>query len=225
MTLSMQVPATRAETVYAALKRAIIEGNLAPGQRLVIDEIARGSGVSTIPVREALRRLEAEGLVHNVPHVGVTVTQASPAELVGNYQILAVLSGLAARLAVANLSEADFAEIQEHIEAIDRCIREDRLREADTHNLALHDVINRSCGLDRLRCMIADLWHHSINRHRLFFGLVPGRAMAANEEHRGILAALQARDASAADRLMCEHLWHSADNFERFFREHPVATT
>ena len=65
--------------------------------------------------------------------------------------------------------------------------------------------------------MIVDLWHLSIQRHRLFFGLVPGRAQRANDEHRTLLTVLRTRDPDAAERTMREHLWHSAVAFERHF--------
>ena len=219
MQLSVNIPSTRAEAIYSTLKEGIVNGSLRPGQKLVIDEIARTTGISQSPVREALRRLEAERLVRNIPHVGVMVTEASPRELVDDYRILAVLSGLATRLATPILTEVDLAEIENFIDRIDGCVREGRLEDGNALNLGLHDVIYRACGSERLRSMIVDLWELSIHRHRLFFGLVPGRARSANDEHRTLVAALRTRDPDAAERVMREHLWHSAEGFERHFQQ------
>jgi DNA-binding GntR family transcriptional regulator len=213
----IELPLTRAEAIYSDLRERIVNGTLSPGQKLVIDEIARVTGLSQSPVREALRRLEAEGLVRNVPHVGVMVTEATPRELVDDYRIVAVLSGLATRLAAPLLSELDLAQMQALVNQMDACIAEGRLQDGNALNLELHDVIYRTCGSERLRSMIVDLWQLSIHRHRLVFGLVPGRAQQANDEHRALLTALRTRDPDAADRMMREHLWHAAEAFERHF--------
>lgn len=208
---------TKSEAAYASLREAIARGVLRPGQRLVLDELAGRLGISVGPVREATRRLEAEGLVSSTPHVGPTVREAAPAELVADYRILSALSGLAARLATPRLSGRDHEAIARHIEAIEENVAAGRSRGADEHNLRLHDRINRACGIKRLRTQIMDLWTFSIRRHHLLFGLVPGRAETANQEHRDILEALVARDALRAASLMREHLWHSADGFARHF--------
>jgi len=211
-------PVTKSEAAHAAIKEAILSRAIAPGQRLVIGKVARQLGTSLGPVREAVRRLESEGLVTITPHIGPVVTRATPEDLVANYRILAVLAGLAARLATPNLTPDDYEAVEQFIEAIDRDVREGRAGDADDHNLALHDRINRACGVERLRHMIMDLWTFSIRRHQLFFGLVPGRAQTANQEHREILAALRTRDPAVAERTMRKHTWHSADVFARYFR-------
>ncbi len=210
-------PATKSEAAYAALKEAIAQRILLPGRRLVLDEVARELGVSVGPVREATRRLEAEGLITHTPHVGPTVTEATPAELIADYRILSALSGLAARLATAMLTDSDHAAIERHIDGIDEAVAKQRSSDADEHNLQLHDRINRASGIERLRLQIMNLWTFSIRRHRLMFGLVPGRAAEANDEHRAILRSLRERDALAAEQLMREHLWHSADGFAQHF--------
>lgn len=218
----LKMPTTRAEAVYTGLKQQITDAHLLPGQRLNIDELARQIGVSPSPVREALRRLESDGLVRNMPYVGVVVTQASPEELIGDYRILAVLSGLAAGLAVPHLTDADHATIERYIEGFDRYVHEGDLEKVDACNLGLHEVINAACGIARLRAQIHDLWQYSIQRHHLQFGRVPDRPKSANEEHRVILTALRGRDAAATESAMRAHLWHAADLFAKHFQENSL---
>ena len=207
------LPSTRTQAVYAELKRQIVEGTLPPGARLVIDELARVMGISQSPIREALKRLESERLVSSVPYVGAVVAASSPEELVGEYRMLAVLSGLAARLATPRLTDADFDAIEALIGQIHACTDEGRFEEATVYNNRLHTVINRACGLERLRAQIRELWEYSIQRHSMYYGVGTLRAVAANEEHRTILQALRARDADVAESLIRAHFWSAADLF------------
>src|SRR3954464_7514575 len=102
------------------IREAILDGELAAGERLKEDELARRLDVSRTPVREALRRLEAEGLVVVEPQRGATVRSYAPEELDDMYRLRAVLEGYAARRAAERISEADLDELRKSCDRFSR---------------------------------------------------------------------------------------------------------
>jgi DNA-binding GntR family transcriptional regulator len=113
------IPRTVKETLVETLRDEIVQGDHTPGQYLRLEEIAARFDVSTMPVREALRDLEAEGLVTSFPHRGAMVTRLSPDELEDIYDMRVVLEEMATRLAVPFLTESTLAELTSLVEQMD----------------------------------------------------------------------------------------------------------
>src|ERR1700682_6084269 len=107
---------TTADALYEALRQRIVEGEFAPGQRLRSDALATMLKVSRTPVREALRKLEAEGLIGHSPRGALIVNQLSEDDLTEIFQIREALEGLAARLAADNATPSEITELQALIE-------------------------------------------------------------------------------------------------------------
>src|SRR6266498_3517928 len=103
---------TKQERVYQAIRERILNGAYGPGYRVVIDSLAEEFAVSALPVREAIRRLEAEGLVIYRPNAGAQVAPADPGLFDEEMTVLAVLEGYATALAAPELSEKDIADLQ-----------------------------------------------------------------------------------------------------------------
>jgi DNA-binding GntR family transcriptional regulator len=192
------------QQVLDTLRQAIIDGRLAPGARLTERELTEMLGVSRTVVREALRSLEAEGLVHVIPNKGPVVRELSRAEAEDLYQIRAVLEGLAARLFVQHAS-AEQVEQLEHslavvVEAYDSG---DAARVLETKN-RFYDVLFAGAGSETLSSMLATL-HARIWRWRALGLTHPGRSSDRSQESiahlREMLAAIRARDAEAAERI------------------------
>ncbi len=101
-----------AERAYNTLRAGIIEGVHAPGARIIEQEVAASAGVSRTPVREALRRLEAEGLLRFVPHRGAFVTRWSDQDAEDIFELRAMLEGYGARLAAAKATTEDTAQLR-----------------------------------------------------------------------------------------------------------------
>src|ERR1700716_301190 len=104
---------TKQERLYRAIRERILSGAYGPGYRVVIDALAEEFEVSALPVREAIRRLEAEGLVVYRPNAGAQVAPADPGAFLEELTVLAVLEGYATSLAAPLLSAADVARLQE----------------------------------------------------------------------------------------------------------------
>ena len=113
---------TKQEYVYQSLRGAIMRGELAPGQRLVIDDIARRLEVSAIPIREALQSLQSEGLVVSAPHVGATVASISQDEVHEVFSIMEGLETVAVREAAARLTQEQGQSLQAIVVEMDAAV-------------------------------------------------------------------------------------------------------
>lgn len=197
--------ATAQELALETLREAILEGVLPPGARLRQEDLATAFGTSRIPVREALRALEYEGLARSEPHRGFTVTALDGDEIEEIYELRSVLEAHAIRLAMPLLTPQDLAELQERFDAMERPEHPDqKLAMRERFYLRLYGVTARP----RLVGLIARLhqevarslrWHliqHSPS-HEIFFEAVKrGDAEAAIEEltaHHQKVVALQRR--------------------------------
>jgi DNA-binding GntR family transcriptional regulator len=194
-----------ADGVYTALRQAIVERALDPGEALTEGELSRRFRVSRTPVREALARLEQDGLVHVVPKKGAFVRTLSPAEIRELYQLREALEALAVRLATPRADPADLAAF----EARFRALRARGARAPAAEVGALGDELHRYllktadnaallALLEQLRERLRAVWSMSM--------VAPRRVPALVREHLAILAALARRDARTAERRMTEHV-------------------
>lgn len=197
---------TKQQYVYGTLRDAIIRCELKPGERLVIDDLARRLETSIIPVREALRLLESEGLVVTVPHVGATVTPISRQSIVEVFTILEGLETVSARAAAESAAEGDFGELDDLVASMDQALAADRQGSWAELNTRFHLAISRMSGMLTLEQMLQRALDHwdRIRRH-FFSGVFVRRAERAQREHHEILAQMKARDLEGLERTMRAH--------------------
>ena len=197
---------TKQEYVYQSLRGAILRGELAPGQRLVIDEIGRQLQVSAIPIREALQSLQSEGLVLGSPHVGATVAPISEDEVQEVFAIMEGLETVGVREAARRLDDAGIALLSGVVVEMDEAVAErDYERWADL-NGDLHRMINEIARMPLLGEMtrrVLARWER-LRRH-FFQGVVVPRVAQAQEEHHGLLDALVRRDPDGAEQVVRAH--------------------
>jgi DNA-binding GntR family transcriptional regulator len=192
------------QQVLDRLREAIIEGRLAPGARLTERELTEMLGVSRTVVREALRSLETEGLVHVIPHKGPVVRELTVEEADDLYQIRAVLEGLAARLFVEHASEDQVDQLVASFDVVvDAYGSGDAARVLETKN-RFYDVLFAGAGSETLSSMLATL-HARIWRWRALGLTHPERSADRSRESianlRRVLDAIRARDANEAERI------------------------
>ena len=195
---------TMQEIAYDAIRDGILAGRHGPGQRLIADDLAREMGVSRMPVREALHRLEAAGLVAITPHRGAVVSELSENECVEIYHVRAVLDGLATRLATPHLSEADHTRLAALLEEMEAGVEAKDSQRVLNVNREFHTLIWIAARAPRLRDLLENLYDAS-QRFRDISVLIPGRLDQITHEHRLIAEALARRDAAAAERYANEH--------------------
>jgi DNA-binding GntR family transcriptional regulator len=188
---------TITEQVLARLRDMILTGALVPGSRIDQNDLARRFGVSVVPVREALARLQSSGLVRIIPHRGVFVEELSAEELIDIYSVREVLEEQAARLAADRLTDAD-------VEAIERIAQQSEAAAyANDYEVFLqlnnefHFTIYRAAHRRHLFQIIQRLWDQSARYRRLQLHAFPDRAIASLLEIQAIVAACRRRDADA----------------------------
>jgi DNA-binding GntR family transcriptional regulator len=199
---------SKVDLAYQEVRRQIVDGELRPGERLLIQNMAQQLGTSAGPIRESFRRLEAEGLVIIQPHVGATVAPLDLDDMLVSILMLSALGGLATRLAAdpdRGLSETDLAVLQRTVDAMDASVRSGRLPEFHKLNHEFHRTIYSAARSKRLASTIDNLFQ-TVGIAQHVFEDIDGYAQRSNEEHAAILAALLAHDAEAAEARMKDHI-------------------
>lgn len=202
------------EQVTNRLREAIATGVLRPGERLNQADLAGRLGVSRMPVREALRRLEAEGLVTMQPYRGATVAGLSVAELREIYEMRMALEVLALHRSLANMNDADLAEMEALLRRMDD--------ETDgaawlRANVEFHDLLYARADRPLLLETIQNLRVKS-DRFLRLFAAKRDRTSHAQEEHWAIFHALRQGDAGAAGRLLQGHLQSTVTSLSEALR-------
>jgi DNA-binding GntR family transcriptional regulator len=197
---------TKQEFVYTTLRDAIIRCELRPGERLIIDEIARRYEISIIPVRESLRLLQSEGLVMSVAHVGATVAPISHDSVLEVFTLLEGLELAASRAAATRATEADLDEIGALVSQMDDALAADALQRWADLNTEFHLAISRSAAMPVLQQMMQralDLWDRV--RRYYFNGVLARRAPQAQAEHQIILRQIRERDLAGLEQTIRRH--------------------
>jgi DNA-binding GntR family transcriptional regulator len=197
-------PTRLADDVYEQLREEIIRGELAAGDRLAVPALAVKFSISRSPVREAIQRLVAEGLLTEHVHRGAVVARITASDLAQLYEIREVLEGLAARLAAQRILPRELEELAEILHQHELVIEEGSLSahmEADVrfhrrvHEIAGNEELLRQMG--RQQAMIRMAMHTTV------VSAGPGRALS---DHRDLLQALQAHDPDLAERVARDHI-------------------
>jgi DNA-binding GntR family transcriptional regulator len=197
---------TKQEFVYQTLRNAIMRCDLRPGERLVIDDLARRLGVSIIPVREALQMLQSEALVAVVPHVGATVATISRESILDVFTVLEGLETVAARLAAERATPQDLEALAGLVAAMDRALADGQHAEWADLNTRFHLTIGAMTGLAMLEEMTARVLTCWDRVRRYFFkGVLVHRVDQAQQEHHAILAAIRAREVTTLEQLVRRH--------------------
>jgi DNA-binding GntR family transcriptional regulator len=202
---SLRNGAPAAERVYVGLKQAIVDGRIKAGERLREIDLAARYGVSRTPVREALKKLEAEGLVVDVPGRGLAVTEPSPLEIMDAYLMREVLEGLAARLAAERATETDRMRLAVVLRQIGTATAAEDTQRAIGLSNEFDRVLFQATRSQRLSDMIeaARASQGRLLRLSLEYS---GRLAQSAEERAEILQAIQDGDPEAAERATREHL-------------------
>jgi DNA-binding GntR family transcriptional regulator len=197
---------TKQQFVYATLRESIIKCEIGPGSRLVIDDLARQFQVSIIPVREALRLLQSDGLVISVAHVGATVTPISRASVVEVFTVMEGLEVVATRTTAQRADAADLAVLVTLVEAMDQALDAGSPQHWAELNTRFHLAISRLAEMPILQEMMQrafDYWER-VRRH-YFNGVLVHRARLAQAEHHTIIDQLRARDLPRLEETIRQH--------------------
>jgi DNA-binding GntR family transcriptional regulator len=201
---------TASSTAVEMIRQAIVDGRLAPGQRLTEERLARELGISRTPVREALKVLQSEGLVDAAPNRSATVRSYEPSDLDDMYQLRALLEGHAARRAAGRLSDAQLRELRASCERFEAMSAEDDLRELVRENFVFHNAILEAAGSVRLAEMVRQVVELPLV-YKSYIWYSPEQTRISQHYHRQITHALELRDAERAELVMKEHVLEARD--------------
>lgn len=200
------------DQVLRKLRDAILSGRFQPGQRLRERELVSLMGVSRTPIREALRKLELEGLVTAAPYRGQVVTLPTLEDARQLYEARAALEGQAVALFTQRANGPALARVKGYLEDATRALTRRHLPGVLAANNAFHDELAGGCGNPLLQSMIANL-RDRIVLLRLESLSYPGRQPRAIAEHRAIIRMIERRDPDGARTLTEQHImraWRAA---------------
>ena len=219
--LSKAVPESESSTIpdriFSLIKEAIVEGDIEAGSKISEPELARAYGISRGPLREAIGRLEACGLVVRRPNVGARVVTLSSRQLIEIFHVREALEGMSARLAAQHMSEEEIAELRllldQHGEQIERDTEHAYFqREGD---LDFHYRIVQGSHNARMIDLLCNDLYHLVRLYRYQFGMSSKRGPRAFIEHEHIVDAIERRDPEMAELMMRAHIRASRENVER----------
>lgn len=192
---------TKTEMVYEQIKENIVNGLIEQGEKIIAREYAKEFGVSDIPVREALKKLESEGLVENVPHVGTRVCKIDIQKAKEIFAVRLELEAYATRLAAETADENGIEELQKLINDLNQALGKADIKKVSRLNTAFHKKLYELSGNSLLCEMIDSLMDRS-QYSRSVFTLIPDRKEKSNQEHQMIVDALRKRNPEEAERAL-----------------------
>jgi DNA-binding GntR family transcriptional regulator len=202
---------TLEEQAYEHIRTALVEGRLAPGQRIVASAIARAAGTSRIPVLQALRRLESEGFVRINPHRDVVVSGLSPEEFRERFLMMAALEALCVREAGGKIAPGTLQRLRDvHAEIVAARRRGDTAR-AVAADGRFHRMLWEMAGLRQVVQVLQNVWDRGEYYRVIMHARRGGFAAESIAEHEEILGALGAGDTSRAARAVERHRLRAMD--------------
>lgn len=217
MTEARPTPSTgqsKSEYVHAALREQILRGDRPPGTRLVLARLAGDFGVSPVPVREAVRLLEAEGLVRFTRNVGAEVLGMDTLQYAETMETVAHLEGAATALAAPLLRAADLARAEELNRQLGECLRALDPVRFTALNEEFHRVLCLPCPNRHLRELLEREWERLGRVRRSTFFFAPDRPLASVHEHEEILRLVRSGEDPLDIELAARtHKLHTLDAF------------
>lgn len=209
-------PGSVADYAFDAIREAILSGRYPLGSRLDQNAVAAELGISTIPVREALRRLEAAGIVHINPRRGASVASISTGEMVEIYRIREVLDALAISEAVPRLTDVQLDEIERILVQLEAATARHDYEKTVALNRDFHGLIYAASAMPRLVEMINNL----VDRYRIYNNVyIPRHSEHSTHEHREIYEACRRRDVEKAVALTRAHIRRACEQLTEELEE------
>jgi DNA-binding GntR family transcriptional regulator len=208
------VSTSSSNSSYEELREAIVRGQIAPNSRLVEADVITAFHMSRGAVRDALIRLEQEGLVVREPHRGARVRQVSDREAIEILQARAVLEGLAVRLTAERLDDSGVERLRACLARHRELLESGDLLGASDANAELHAALLELSGHSTAQRLIHGLNAQTV-RYQFRTILIPGRPRASQAEHAAIVEAVIARQPEQAEEAMRRHLFNVAEALQR----------
>jgi DNA-binding GntR family transcriptional regulator len=193
------------EQVYRRLKEAIMNVVLEPNKRLIEEKLAAEMGTSRTPVREAIQKLEKEGLIHKLPRGGFAVNVIADDDIEEVFGIRSVLEGYAGYLATLRATEDDLRAMEWIVKQQEMCLDRGETDEIIRLNTEFHDLLYTCAHSKKLVAMISDL-RDFIYRYRILILRYEGMATIAIQDHKDMITLMRAKNARQVEKLVRKHI-------------------
>lgn len=193
------------DVVFNTLRQAILRGELKPGERLMEIKLANQLGVSRTPIREAIRKLELDGLVLIVPRRGAEVAQITEKSLRDVLEVRRSLEALAVRLACERMTPQGLLDLKNAEKDFEKVLGNDDITVVAEADVAFHDVIYLATDNQRLIQLLSN-FREQMYRYRVEYLKKKESHPKLLEEHQEIIHAIEHNEVETATRITCEHI-------------------
>lgn len=193
------------EVVFNSIREAIISGELEPGKRLMEVQLAEKMGVSRTPVREAIRKLELEGLVVMKPRKGTHVAELSKKDIIEVLEVRATLDALATGLAAERITPEEIKSLESACSHLEMHIKKQNIQGIIKKDVEFHDIIYHASGNEKLMQIIANL-REQVQRYRIYYFSEFRNVKDVMIEHSDIIAAIKKGDRAYAQQFAEKHI-------------------
>lgn len=202
------------DVVFHTLRNAILKGELQPGERLMEIQLAQKLGVSRTPVREALRKLELEGLVLMMPRKGAVVADITIQDLEDVLEVRTALEELAVQKACDTITEEQLKELKRAANEFKRCAESENILACAEADVQFHEVIYGAANNKRLQQMLTNL-REQMYRYRMEYLKDKRMYSTLIEEHDMIRKAIKRRDRVKAGMMMRTHITNQKNEIKK----------
>ncbi len=206
------------EQVYKKLKASVLGGHLPPNKRLIEEKLASEMGTSRTPVREAIQKLEKEGLIHKLPRGGFAVSVVTDEEIEEVFGIRSVLEGYAAYLATQRATEEDLKALEQIVEQQKESLEKKDVDRQVRLNTEFHDILYRAARSSRLYAIINDLRDY-IYRYRIIIFRYEDMVEIAMQDHGEMIHLMRAKNARKVEKLVRKHIIRGMDLIKKKLRQ------
>jgi DNA-binding GntR family transcriptional regulator len=193
------------EQVYRKLKESILTVKLEPNKRLIEERLAAEMGTSRTPVREAIQKLEKEGLIHKLPRGGFAVNVIADEDIEEVFGIRSVLEGYAGYLATLRATQEDLRAMESIVKKQEICLDNGETDEIIRLNTDFHDILYNCAKSKKLVTIINDL-RDFIYRYRILILRYEGMATIAIQDHKEMITLMKAKNARQVEKLVRKHI-------------------
>jgi DNA-binding GntR family transcriptional regulator len=206
------------EHVYVSIKGAIIGGEFEPGRRLIEEKLAEDMKTSRTPVREAIQKLEKEGLIYRLPRGGFAVKGVTEEEVEEVFGLRGILEGYAGFLATARMDDAELRSLEEIIALEEACLQDMNVEEFIRLDGEFHDVVYKAAKNNRLYNLLHDLRDY-IYRYRVIIMRYQRKPQLAVQDHKEMVASIRSRNAKQVEKLVRKHMTRGKEVIKKKIRQ------
>jgi DNA-binding GntR family transcriptional regulator len=206
------------EQVYTSIKGAIIGGEFEPGRRLIEEKLAEDMKTSRTPVREAIQKLEKEGLIYRLPRGGFAVKGVSEDEVEEVFGLRGILEGYAGYLATARMDEQELRALEEVIAKEEQCLVSMNAEEFIRLDGEFHDILYKAAKNNRLYGLLNDLRDY-MYRYRVIILRYQRKPQLAVQDHKEMVSSIKSKNARQVEKLVRKHMTRGKEVIKKKIRQ------